>query len=146
MLSVSLIRCTNEALKKLHLKSTIKWFKEVKIDKWPDLSYSFLPIASIWTSSYNTDIKVQRLFKEEIRSILNVKRKRKIFPSKNYENWIRNKEVRILKFHFFSENTSWPVLMNIQRANWWCHPLTIFYWFHIQIWQKSLRYENIKLA
>ena len=33
-----------EALKKLHLKSTFKCFKEVKIDKWPDLSYSFLPI------------------------------------------------------------------------------------------------------
>ena len=30
--------------KKLHLKSTIKCFKQVKIDKWPDLSYSFLPI------------------------------------------------------------------------------------------------------
>ena len=44
MLSVALIRCKNEALKKLHLKSTIKCFKEVKIDKWPDLSYSFLPI------------------------------------------------------------------------------------------------------
>ena len=29
---------------KLHLKSTIKCFKEVKIDKWPDLSYSVLPI------------------------------------------------------------------------------------------------------
>ena len=29
---------------KLHLKSTIKCFREVKIDKWPDLSYSFLPI------------------------------------------------------------------------------------------------------
>ena len=28
---------------KLHLKSTIKCFKEVKIDKLPDLSYSFLP-------------------------------------------------------------------------------------------------------
>ena len=29
---------------KLHLKITIKCFKEVKIDKWLDLSYSFLPI------------------------------------------------------------------------------------------------------
>ena len=44
MLSVSLIRCKNEALKNMHLKSTIKCFKEVKIDKWPDLSDSFLPI------------------------------------------------------------------------------------------------------
>ena len=43
---VSLITYKNEALKKkkLHLKSTIKCFQEVKIDKWPDLSYSFLPI------------------------------------------------------------------------------------------------------
>ena len=39
-----LIRCKNEALKKLHLKGTIKCFKEVKIDKWPDLSHSFLAI------------------------------------------------------------------------------------------------------
>ena len=38
------IRCTNEALEKLYLKSTSKVFKEVKIDKWPDLSCSFLPI------------------------------------------------------------------------------------------------------
>ena len=30
--------------KNLHLKSTIKCFKEVKIDKWPDLSYPFSPI------------------------------------------------------------------------------------------------------
>ena len=31
--------------KKLHLKSIFKCFKEVKIDKWLDLSYSeFLPI------------------------------------------------------------------------------------------------------
>ena len=29
--------------KKLHLKSTSKCCKEVKIDKWLDLSYSFLP-------------------------------------------------------------------------------------------------------
>ena len=98
---VSLIRCKNEALIKLHLKSTIKCFKEVKVGKWPDLSHSFLPIEdccvringkmvysvvifshryldsdrinvkiivfltvywSIWTSSYNTDIKVQQFF------------------------------------------------------------------------------------
>ena len=36
--------CKNEALKKLHLKSTRKCFKEVKIYKWLDLSDSFLPI------------------------------------------------------------------------------------------------------
>ena len=35
MLSVSLIRCKNEALKKLHLKSTIKWFKKARICKRP---------------------------------------------------------------------------------------------------------------
>ena len=28
----------------MHLKSTIMCFKEVKIDKWLHLSYSFLPI------------------------------------------------------------------------------------------------------
>ena len=44
MLSVSLIRCKNEALKNLHLKSTIKCFKQVKIDIWLDYLYSFLPI------------------------------------------------------------------------------------------------------
>ena len=44
MLLVSFIRYKNEALNKLQLKSTIKCFEEVKIDKWPDLSYSFLPI------------------------------------------------------------------------------------------------------
>ena len=90
------------------LTSAFKCFKEVKIDKWPDLSYSSLPIDccvqnkwwawvysvvifshryldsdhnhhihvhvnvktfvflvvywSIWTSSYNTDIKVQQFF------------------------------------------------------------------------------------
>ena len=30
--------------KQLDLKSTIKCFKEKKMDKWPDSSYSFLPI------------------------------------------------------------------------------------------------------
>ena len=44
MLSVSLIRCKNEALKKLHLKSTIKCFKKAKICKWPEIPYLFLPI------------------------------------------------------------------------------------------------------
>ena len=41
---VSLIRCKSEALKKLHLKSTIKCFKKAKICKWPEIPYSFLPI------------------------------------------------------------------------------------------------------
>ena len=38
-----LIRCKNEALKKLHLKSTIKCFKKANICKWPEITYSFLP-------------------------------------------------------------------------------------------------------
>ena len=98
-LHVSLIRCKNEALKKLQLKSTIKCFKKAKICKWPEIPYSFSPIDccvringqpdrysvvifshryldrdrinfttfvfltvqwSIWTSSYNTDIKVKK--------------------------------------------------------------------------------------
>ena len=57
--AISVFKCKNEALKNhnffhlrmlaqrhdsnLHLKSTSKCFKEVKIDKWTDLSYSFLP-------------------------------------------------------------------------------------------------------
>ena len=36
---VSLIRCKNDALKKLHFKSIIKCFKRVKRDKRPDLPY-----------------------------------------------------------------------------------------------------------
>ena len=44
MLSVSLVRSKNEALKKLYFKSIIKCFKRVKIDKWPDSPYSFPPI------------------------------------------------------------------------------------------------------
>ena len=41
MLSVSLIRCKNEALIKLYFKNIIKCFKRVQIDKWPDLPYLF---------------------------------------------------------------------------------------------------------
>ena len=36
--SVSLMRCNNEALTKLYFKSIIKCFERVKIDKWPDFS------------------------------------------------------------------------------------------------------------
>ena len=113
MLPVSLLRCKNEAPKKMQLKSTIKCFKEVKIDKRLDLPYSCLPIYccvringkpvyfvvipnhryldsdctnfktfvflavywSIWTSSYNTDIKVR---KKNKRSLNNVMSSRKI--------------------------------------------------------------------
>ena len=43
---MSLIRCKNEGLPKQNVcfKSTIKCFKEVKIDKWLDLPYSIPPI------------------------------------------------------------------------------------------------------
>ena len=48
MVSVSLVRCKNEALKKLYFKSIIKCFKRVKIDQWPEwprfTMYSFSPI------------------------------------------------------------------------------------------------------
>ena len=43
MLSVSLVRCKNEALKKLYFKSIIKCFKRVKIDKWPDSPCTHFP-------------------------------------------------------------------------------------------------------
>ena len=99
--------------KKLHLKSTIKCFKKVKMDKWSDLSCSFSPIDccvsgkpdglfsqwwysviihldsdrinfrtfvslhgclsvywSIWTSSFNTDIKFHQ-FLNRVSSMLN---------------------------------------------------------------------------
>ena len=36
MVSVSLVRHKNEALKKLYFKSIIKCFNRVKIDKWPE--------------------------------------------------------------------------------------------------------------
>ena len=47
----------------------------------------------------------------------NFKRKHKNFPTdwcKNYENRIRNKE--FVTFWNFSENTTWPVLMNMQMS------------------------------
>ena len=47
MLSVSLIRCKNEALRRIELQNrtskVIKCFKEVKIEKWLALLYSFSP-------------------------------------------------------------------------------------------------------
>ena len=49
---------------KLHFKSTIKCFKEVKIDKWPDLSYSFLPIDCCVRINGQPD----RLFSSDIQS------------------------------------------------------------------------------
>ena len=62
------------------------------------------------------------VLKEEIhyQNSINSKRERKQFPTEqcnNYENQIRNKEVMTFwNFIFFSENTSWPVLMNIQMS------------------------------
>ena len=67
--------------------------------------------------------------------------KEKIFPTeqcKNYENRIKNKEVMTFwNFMFFPKTLLDQSLWIFKWANWWCHPLTIFYWFHIQIWQKS---------
>ena len=50
----------------MHLESTIKCFKEVKIDKYPDSSYSFLPI------DYCVRIngKPDRLFSGDIQSYI----------------------------------------------------------------------------
>ena len=56
-------RYKNEALQ-MHFKSTIKCFKEVKIDKWPNLSYSFLPIDCC-VRIYG---KPDRLFSGDIQS------------------------------------------------------------------------------
>ena len=44
MLSVSVIGCKNEALKKTNFKSIIKCFKKVKMCKWPEIPYSYSPI------------------------------------------------------------------------------------------------------
>ena len=41
--AVSLVGCKNEALKNVYFKSIIKCIEIVKIDKWPDLPYSFSP-------------------------------------------------------------------------------------------------------
>ena len=43
MLSASLVRCKNEALKNLYFKSIIKCFKRVKRDKWPDSPCTHFP-------------------------------------------------------------------------------------------------------
>ena len=61
---LSLVRCKNEALKKLHLKSIIKCFKRVKIDKWPDSPYSFSPIDYCVRINGEPD----RLFSGDIQS------------------------------------------------------------------------------
>ena len=77
------------------------------------------------------------ILKGEVQSRITINSKERIKISlqiKN-ENRIRNKEVVTFWFHIFSENISWPVLMNIQMK--WCHHLTIFYTFHLQKWQKS---------
>ena len=64
MLSVSLVRCKNEALKKLYYKSIIKYFKRVKMDKWPDSPYSFSPIDYCIRINSEPD----RLFSGDIQS------------------------------------------------------------------------------
>ena len=51
---------------KYDLKSTIKYFKEVKIDKWPDLSYSFLPIDCCVRMNGKPD----QLFSGDIQSLI----------------------------------------------------------------------------
>ena len=64
MLSVSLIMVKKLSLEKVHLKNTSKCFKEVKIDKWPNLAYSFLPIDCC----VRIDGKPVRLFSGDIQS------------------------------------------------------------------------------
>ena len=48
----------------MHLKSTIKYVKEVKIDKWPDLFYSFLLVDCC----VRINGKPDRLFSGDIQS------------------------------------------------------------------------------
>ena len=54
------IRCRNEDLKKLHVKS----FKRVKLDKWQDLPYSFSPIDCC----VKIEGKPDRLLNDDIQS------------------------------------------------------------------------------
>ena len=61
---MSLIRCKNEALKNCTSIAPFKFFKEVKIDKWPDSSYSFLPIDCCVKMNGKPD----RLFSGDIQS------------------------------------------------------------------------------
>ena len=48
-------QCLYEAMKQLHFKSTIKCFKEVKIDKLLDLPYSLSPIDCCFILNYESD-------------------------------------------------------------------------------------------
>ena len=41
-------------------------------------------------------------------------------------------------FTFFPKTLLDQSLWIFKWASWWCHPLTIFYWFHIQIWQNLI--------
>ena len=41
-------------------------------------------------------------------------------------------------FMFFPKTLLDQSLWIFKWASWWCHPLTIFYWFHIQIYDKNL--------
>ena len=67
MVSVSSVRCKNEALKKLYFKSIIKCFKRVKIDKWPEW-----PRFTILISPIDYCVRINalpaRLFSGDIQS------------------------------------------------------------------------------
>ena len=67
MVSVSLVRCKTEALKKLYFKTIIKCFKRVKIDKWPEWPRFTILIFPI---DYCVRIKAlpARLFSGDIQS------------------------------------------------------------------------------
>ena len=62
----ALVRCKNEALKKIVLQkaSLSACFKRVKIDKWPDSPYSFPPIDYCVRINGEPD----RLFSGDIQS------------------------------------------------------------------------------
>ena len=60
LLLMSLISVQNEALKKLHLKSTIKCSKEVKTGKWPNLPYSFFTIDCCIRINHQSDHGVSK--------------------------------------------------------------------------------------
>ena len=95
MLSVSLIRCKHEALKKLHLKSTIKCFKKAKICKWPEID-SFLPIDCCVRINGEPD----RLFSGDIFS----------------HTFLDSDCINFKTFAFLA--VYWPFCMNNHFLNW----------------------------
>ena len=64
MLSVSLMRCKNEALKKIAPQKHHKCFKKAKIGKWPEIPYSFLRIDCC----VRINGQPERLFSGDIQS------------------------------------------------------------------------------